>query len=84
MNIKIKENLKSTTFWIAVAAFILLMLHTFGVNVIDAKFNQVFNAVLGLLTMLGILNAPQVPQINNIEVKAVENSNNVTNTTKTK
>ncbi|AJA49516.1 hypothetical protein CPAST_c34550 [Clostridium pasteurianum DSM 525 = ATCC 6013] len=60
------KNLKSKTFWVAIAAFVLYLLHSTGVGVVDAQYNEIINAVLQLLVLMGILNAPQVEDTNTV------------------
>lgn len=54
------KNLKSKTFWVAIAAFVLYLLHIAGVVFVDAQYNDIVDTVLQLLVLAGILNAPQV------------------------
>ncbi|AGK97615.1 bacteriophage holin [Clostridium pasteurianum] len=54
------KNLKSKIFWTAIGAFVLYLLHSAGVGVVDAQYNEIINAVLQLLVLMGILNAPQL------------------------
>lgn len=56
------KNLKSKTFWVAIASFVLYLLHSAGVVVVDARYNDIVNAVLQLLVLMGILNAPQLEE----------------------
>jgi len=56
------KNIKSRTFWISVGALILLLLHNFGVNVVDAQYNEILNSILTVLALAGILNSPQIEQ----------------------
>ncbi|AGK96819.1 small integral membrane protein [Clostridium pasteurianum] len=54
------KNLKSKTFWVAIGAFVLYLLHSAGVGVVDTQYNDIINAVLQLLVLMGILNSPQI------------------------
>ena len=44
--------------WVALAALVLLVLQSAGIGVDTGKYNQIVNAVLGILAMLGILSDP--------------------------
>lgn len=54
------KNLKSKTFWVAIASFVLYLLHSSGVVVVDAQYNNIVDTALQLLVLVGILNAPQL------------------------
>lgn len=54
------KNLKSKTFWVSIGAFVLYLLHSAGVGVVDTQYNEIINAALQLLVLVGILNAPQL------------------------
>lgn len=54
------KNLRSKTFWVSISAFILYLLHSAGVGILDTQYNDIINTVLQFLVLAGILNAPQV------------------------
>lgn len=44
--------------WVSIASFILLILQTFGVNVVPEQYNAIVNSFLGILVLAGILSNP--------------------------
>ena len=44
--------------WVAIFAFIPLLLQGFGVDILPANYESIINAFLGILVLAGILNNP--------------------------
>ena len=44
--------------WLSIAAFIPLLLSSFGFNVLPANYQEIISAFLGILVMAGIINDP--------------------------
>ncbi|WIF95003.1 phage holin [Caminicella sporogenes] len=53
-----KKRLRNYGLWVAVAAFIPMLLEAFGLNVLPENYNQLVKAFLGILVLLGIINNP--------------------------
>ena len=58
MGNKVTSRLKNYGLWISVAAFIPMLLTTFGVDVVPEQYNELVNALLGILVAAGLLNNP--------------------------
>lgn len=56
-----KKRLSNYGLWIAVAAFILLLLQTFGVEIAPDRFYELVNGLLGILVLLGVISNPTNP-----------------------
>jgi phi LC3 family holin len=52
------NRLRNYGFWISLAALVLMLLKAFGVYIGDQQFNEIVNAILGILVLLGIINNP--------------------------
>ena len=52
------SSLKNYGLWVSIAALIPLVLSAFGINIVPDKYNEIVNAILAILVMLGILNNP--------------------------
>lgn len=44
--------------WLSIAAFIPLLLSSFGINIVPENYQEIINAFLGILVMAGIINDP--------------------------
>ncbi len=53
-----KKRLKNYGLWVAVAAFIPMLLESFGLDVLPENYNQLIKSFLGILVLLGIINNP--------------------------
>jgi uncharacterized membrane protein len=53
-----KKRLKNYGLWVAVAAFIPMLLEAFGLDVLPENYNQIVKSFLGILVLLGIINNP--------------------------
>ncbi|OYD08554.1 hypothetical protein [Paludifilum halophilum] len=60
---KIKPRLRRKSLWVAVASLVFMILQAFGVSVVEEQYNEVVNAILGVLILAGIIegNSPQAP-----------------------
>ena len=58
MDNKITSRLKNYGLWVSVAAFIPMLLKTFGVDIVPDQYNELVNALLGILVAAGLLNNP--------------------------
>lgn len=56
MNIKLR--LRNYGLWIAVIAFIPMVMESFGLKVLPTNYNEVMKAFLGILVLLGLVNDP--------------------------
>ncbi len=56
-----KKRLKNHGLWVAVAALVLMALRAFGVDVVESDYNEIVNAVLGVLVLLGVISNPTKP-----------------------
>jgi uncharacterized membrane protein len=53
-----KKRLRNYGLWVAVAAFIPMLLESFGLDVLPENYNQLIKSFLGILVLLGIINNP--------------------------
>jgi uncharacterized membrane protein len=53
-----KKRLRNYGLWVAVAAFIPMLLEAFGLDVLPENYNQIVKSFLGILVLLGIINNP--------------------------
>lgn len=56
--VKFPERFKNYLLWSAIAAFILLVVQAFGVQIDVGKYNELVNAGLGILVLAGVINNP--------------------------
>lgn len=56
-----KKRLKNYGLWVAVASLILMIIQMFGVEIAPEKYDQIVNAILGVLTLLGVISNPTKP-----------------------
>lgn len=54
----IKSRLKNYGLWISITAFIPMLLKGFGKDILPGNYNDIVNALLGILVMLGLINNP--------------------------
>ncbi len=54
----IKSRLRNYGLWVSIAAFGLLIVQTFGVDITPDKWDGITNAVLEILVLLGVINNP--------------------------
>lgn len=54
----IRSRLKNYGLWISIAAFIPMLFKAFGKDVLPNNYNEIINALLGILVMLGFVNNP--------------------------
>lgn len=55
---RIKDRIKSKSFWAGLIGSVFLMLSAFGVEVADQTVGAVINAVCSMLVVLGIISSP--------------------------
>ncbi|ACD22432.1 MULTISPECIES: phage holin [Clostridium] len=53
-----KSRFKNYGLWVSIAALIPLILKCFGIEVIQGDYQQVVQAILSILVMLGIVSNP--------------------------
>ncbi|NFI95815.1 holin [Clostridium botulinum] len=53
-----KSRFKNYGLWVSIAALIPLILKCFGIEVIQGEYQQVVQAILSILVMLGIVSNP--------------------------
>lgn len=56
---KIKDRIKTTSFWVGLIGAVFLILGAFGVEIGDETASAVINAVCSLLVLFGVVSAPQ-------------------------
>lgn len=50
-----KVNYRSKRLWTALSALILLVLQSFGVEVVEESYNELINAILTVLVLAGFI-----------------------------
>lgn len=55
---RIKDRIKSKSFWAGLIGSVFLMLSAFGVEVADQTVGAVINAVCSMFVVLGIISSP--------------------------
>lgn len=53
-----ENRFKNYGLWVSIAAFIPMLLKSFGLDVLPSNYSDLVNAFLGILVMAGILNNP--------------------------
>ncbi len=57
-----KEKLKNYSFWVGLTASIMLVVkfvaENFGFKIDENLVNNIINSILGILTILGVINSP--------------------------
>lgn len=56
---KLKDRIKTTSFWAGLIGAIFLALGAFGVDIGDETASAVINAVCSVLVVFGVVSAPQ-------------------------
>jgi len=52
------NRFKNYGLWVAVAAFIPMLLQGFNINILPVNYTSIVNSLLGILVLAGILNNP--------------------------
>jgi uncharacterized membrane protein len=52
------SKFKNYKLWVAIAAFIPMLLKGFGVDILPSNYDELINALLGILVLIGIINSP--------------------------
>lgn len=64
-----KEKLKNYSFWVGLTASIMLAVkfvaENFGFKIDENLINNIVNSILGILTILGVINNPKKSDENN-------------------
>lgn len=53
------SRFKNYALWASIAAFIPLLLNSFGLDIIPKNYSDLSNGLLGILVLAGIINNPQ-------------------------
>ncbi|AIY80848.1 holin [Clostridium botulinum] len=53
-----KSRFKNYGLWVSIAALIPLILKCFGIEIIQGEYQQIVQAILSILVMLGIVSNP--------------------------
>lgn len=68
-----KEKLKNYSFWVGLVASIMLVVkfiaESFGFSIDEEVVNNVVNAILGVLTVVGVINKPK----QNVDNDSIDN-----------
>ena len=59
----LKARIRNKAFWVALFAAVILLAQQVGLELPFEKLTNVFNAALGLLTVLGIFVDPTTPGV---------------------
>lgn len=54
----IATRLKNYGLWTSIAAFAPIILQVFGIDLVPEKYNELVNALLSIMVILGIVNNP--------------------------
>ncbi|WPC44651.1 holin [Clostridium sp. JS66] len=66
------NRFKNYGLWVSIAAFIPLLLNSFGIDVLPKNYSDVVNALLAILVTAGILNNPQTESKGYLDDKKTE------------
>lgn len=70
MNIDIKARLRNKTFLVSIFSAILLLAQQLGLNIFPANASDIFNTVLLILTLVGVVIDPSTEGISDkVEIK---------------
>ncbi|MBN1042967.1 holin [Clostridium botulinum] len=72
-----KSRFKNYGLWVSIAALIPLILKSFGIEVIQGDYEQIVQAILSILVMLGIVSNPTTDAKWFSDDKALEEPKNV-------
>lgn len=87
---KLKDKIKSYSFWVSLASAVILILKVlgsrFGFSVDESMVSDIFTAICSVLVLLGIIVIPQAPQTtlekqNNQVTQEIASSNNLNSDT---
>lgn len=54
-----KDKIKQYALWVAIFAFIPLLMEAFGLNILPENYAELTKALLGILVLAGIISTPQ-------------------------
>lgn len=89
-----KQKLKNYSFWVGLSASIMLVVkfiaENFGFKIDENLINNIVNSILGVLTILGVINSPTKQNLTNetslseqVDNKVLENDvDNIENSDK--
>ncbi|AKA68604.1 holin [Clostridium scatologenes] len=66
------NRFKNYGLWVSIAAFIPLLLNSFGMDILPKNYGDVVNALLAILVTAGILNNPQTESKGYLDDKKTE------------
>lgn len=58
MGINWKLRLRNTTFWLTLVPLLVLLLQQIGLNIVPENWEEVFNTIMAILTLIGAVNDP--------------------------
>ncbi|MFZ7175757.1 phage holin [Streptococcus hyovaginalis] len=58
MGINWKLRLRNTTFWLTLIPLLVLLLQQIGLNIVPENWEEVFNTIMAILTLIGAVNDP--------------------------
>ncbi|RAK15346.1 putative membrane protein [Anoxybacillus vitaminiphilus] len=54
------ERFKNYGLWVSIGSFVVILIQTFGADIDFGQYEKIYNAVLSILVMAGILNNPSI------------------------
>lgn len=58
MGINWKLRLQNKTFWLTLIPLLVLLLQQVGLNIVPENWEEVFNTIMAILTLIGAVNDP--------------------------
>ncbi|MGV3027865.1 phage holin [Streptococcus hyovaginalis] len=58
MGINWKLRLQNKTFWLTLIPLLVLLLQQIGLNIVPENWEEVFNTIMAILTLIGAVNDP--------------------------
>lgn len=58
MGINWKLRLQNKTFWLTLIPLLVLLLQQIGLNIVPENWEDIFNTIMAILTLIGAVNDP--------------------------
>lgn len=58
MGINWKLRLRNKTFWLTLIPLLVLLLQQVGLNIVPENWEDIFNTIMAILTLIGAVNDP--------------------------
>ena len=67
MGINWKLRLQNKTFWLTLIPLLVLLLQQVGLNIVPENWEDIFNTIMAILTLIGAVNDPTTKGLSDSE-----------------